>query len=142
MDPVSIAAYFGIGLQTISLTLQAYQPFKRSNVDKFFEKIIKSGIDVTQIGQIEDLQRYLFAIIEKVSVEANEVKIDAWKNSVIYLATDFADFDYNDNFLRSLDDFTVFDLTVLYKIYSTEFNKKKFKNEVVQFFNTKMLMSI
>ena len=137
MEPALIATYTGVGIQTISTILQIYTSFRKTNVEQYFDKIIKSGKDVSKIGQSEDLQRYFFSIIDKVSKEANIEKIEKWKNATIHLAQDFCDFDYKDNFIRTLDDLTVFELTILYKIYSSDFQKQHFEQELINYFINK-----
>lgn len=137
METDLIATYIGVGIQTISATLQFYTSFRKTNVERYFDEIIKSGKDVSKIGQREDLQRYFFSIIDKVSKEANTEKIEKWKNATIHLAQDFSDFDYKDNLIRTLEDITVFELTVLYKIYSTDFQKQHFEHEIVDYYINK-----
>ncbi len=130
MDANQIAPIIGLSIQLVSTILQSYGIFKNSNVEKYFEQILAEGKDLTIFGEREDLRRYLFKIIDEVSREANIEKIEKWKNVTIHLALDFRDFDYKDNFLRVLSDLTVFDLTVLYKIYSTNFTKEHFESEL------------
>lgn len=131
VTPEVVASYLGIGVSTLSLALQGYPMFRKSNVEKFFEKLIESNEDIKIFGSREDLQRQLFSIIEKVSNEANQDKIEHWKNAVIRLATDFKDFDFKDNFIRTLDYLTVFDMTVLFEIYSRDFDNENFEEELL-----------
>ena len=140
MDTTQIASIIGLGTQVITTILQTYTTFKQSNVEKYFEELIKEGKDLRAIGAREDLQRYLFSIVDKVSTEANIEKIDKWKNATIHLALDFKDFEFKDNFLSTLDILTVFDLTVLQKIYSTDFGKEHFEKELIDFFKGKKVM--
>lgn len=134
MELNEIANYVGLGLETFQTMVILYTSFKKTNVEKFFSMLIDSKKDIKKIGHSDELQRYFFSIIDKISVEANQEKLKSWKNVVIHLATDFSDYDFKDNFIRTLDDLTVFDLTVLYKIYSTEFPKEHVEKEVVEFF--------
>ncbi len=132
-----IASSVGVGIQLLSTTLQTYTAFRKNNVEILLKKLIESGVDLNKIGQSEDLQRYFFSSIDEVAKEANIEKIEAWKNAIIHLATDFQGFEYKDNFFRILSDLTVFDLTVLYKIYSTTFNSDRIEVELFTSFEDK-----
>jgi hypothetical protein len=134
MEPALIATMVGIGVNTASALMQVYTTFRRSNVEQYFKGLMETGQDLTSIGDREDLQRYLFSIVDKVAHEANINKINSLKNATVHLATDFKDFDYNDNLLSTLNDLTVFDLTILHEIYSTDYNKEHFEEEVINFF--------
>ncbi|MCX5634469.1 MAG: hypothetical protein NTW55_01310 [Planctomycetota bacterium] len=50
------------------------------------------------------------------------------------MATDFSKFDFNDCFIRTLDDITVFDLTVLQTIYSTDYPKESIQEDTIVYF--------
>src|SRR5690606_9058252 len=116
----AISDIVGISTNVLTTSVNFYLTnFRKSNVEKFFEKLIDSKESLTSIGEREDLQRYFLSILDKVSNEANIEKINQWKNVVIRLATDFKDFDYKDNFINILDNLSVFDLTVLHHIYSS-----------------------
>ncbi len=83
------------------------------------------------------MQRYFFNVIDNVASEANLEKLDSWKNAVMHLANDFIDFDYKDSFISVLSYLTVFDLTVLYKIYSTEYDSEIFETKLLEYFDTR-----
>ncbi|MGE5604719.1 MAG: hypothetical protein ACM3YE_03395 [Bacteroidota bacterium] len=140
MDAIQVASLTGVGAQVLATVLQTYVTFKKSNVEKYFEQLIQEGKDLKVFGERDDLQRYLFTIVDKVSIEANIEKIEKWKNATIHLALDFKDFEFKDNFLSTLESLTVFDLTVLHKIYSTDFKKEHFESELIEFFNKKSVM--
>ncbi len=137
MDLNEIAVYIGIASPVIQGILNCYTTFKKTNVESFFKILLESKENISKIGKRDDLERYFLSIIDKVSLEANKEKINKWKNAVIHLAQDFSDFDYKDNFIRTLDDLTVFDLSVLYKIYSTKFKKEHFEKELIEYFINK-----
>ena len=134
MEPTLIASCVGIGVNTVTAVINGYKAFKMTNVEKYFKGLIESGQDLTSIGDKDELQRHFFSMVDKVANEVNLEKIESWKNAMVHLATDFKDFDFKDNFIRSLEDLTVFDLTVLHKIYSTEFVKEHFEDELFDFF--------
>ena len=134
MEPTLIVNMVGIGINTATALMQMYTTFRSSNVEQYFKGLMETGQDLTSIGDREDLQRYLFSIVDKVAHEVNINKINSLKNATVHLATDFKDFDYNDNLLSTLNDLTVFDLTVLHKTYSTDFNKEHFEEEIISFF--------
>ncbi|MDF2545793.1 MAG: hypothetical protein K0R93_691 [Anaerosolibacter sp.] len=131
----------GLGLDVFNIVLSGYSIFKKSNVEIFFDKLNKSNQNLTTIGERPELQRYFFKIVDEVSREANIEKLESWKNVVIHLATDFLEFEYKDNFLRTLSDLTVFDLTVLHKIYSTTFDLESFESPLIEYFETKNINS-
>lgn len=134
MDPTLIATMVGIGVNTVSTLMEMYTTFRKSNVEQYFKELKETDQDLTSIGDREDLQRHFFSIVDKVAQETNINKISSLKNATVHLATDFKDFDYNDNLLSTLNDLTVFDLTILHKIYSTDYNKEHFEEEVINFF--------
>ncbi len=134
MDANLVMIGTGLGIQTVTCVLQAYSTLRRSNIEKYFERLVEAEKDLAIIEKDSELKRKLFTIIEKVSREFNLKKIERWKNATIHLATDFADFDFNDNLIRALDDLTVFDLTVLQVVYSTDFSKEHFESEVIEYF--------
>lgn len=127
---LSLATSLGVGMQILSTTLQTYTAFRQNNVEILLQKLLDSNTDLRAIGHNEDLQRYFLSAIDEVAKEANKEKIDAWKNAIIHLATDFQRFEFKDNFFRILSDLTVFDLTVLYEIYSTEFDSDIFESKL------------
>lgn len=132
----SIATIVNVGARVLSSAITAYQAFRKTNVERYFEGLLKAseeGLDLSQIGESEELERLFFSFLDKVAAEANQEKIDAWKNATIHLATDFRDFDYKDNFVQALDSLTALDLTVLTKIYSTDFKKEYFERELTEF---------
>ncbi len=43
-----IATGLGVGIQTLSIFLQSYTSFKKSNVEKFFEKLLSSEVDLSR----------------------------------------------------------------------------------------------
>jgi len=131
-----IAQIVGISSGVLSPVITGYIAFKKSNVEKFFEMLLKDG-KTLNLESDKNLQNLFFSIMDKVSTEANEEKIRRWKNAVIHLATDFKDFDYKDNFLRTLEDLTPFDMTVLHYVCSREFSRESLTKEVVQYFQEK-----
>lgn len=138
MDLTPIVALTGLSLQALSTTALMYgNIFKKSNLEKFFKSLLETQKDLGLIGEREDIQRYFFSILEEVSNEANLEKLESWKNAVIHLATDFQDFDFKDNFISVLSSLSVFDLTVLYKIYSIQADK--FQGELIEFFMQKQV---
>ena len=142
MDTIKlISSNVGVELRMLNTTVVAYTAFKRTNVDRFFKFLLKSNIDLSRIGQDINLQRYFFSAIDAVTKESNIIKIEAWKNAVIHLATDFQNFEYTDNFFKILSDLTVFDLTMLYKIYSTEFDLDRIDIEIFTYSGNKKIKS-
>jgi len=141
MDSEIIKLGADLGLTTICVGLQAYNMFRKTNVEKYFKKLLDEGILLTKIDRDEELRGKFFWIFEKVINELNEKKIDSWKNATINLATGFSDFPLQDNFLKSLDTLTVFDLLVLEKVYSTDFQDKHFEVELVNFFEKRDVKS-
>src|SRR5690554_2749328 len=92
----SIATIVNVGARVLSSAITAYQAFRKTNVERYFEGLLKAseeGLDLSQIGESEELERLFFSFLDKVAAEANQEKIDAWKNATIHLATDFRDFD-------------------------------------------------
>ena len=85
-----------------------------------------------RLAPVEELQEYFFTIVEHAAHEANRAKISRWSSSAIHLATDFQEFPFKDNFIRTLVDLTEFDLTVLAMIYSTSFDRKSELGSVVK----------
>lgn len=137
MDTVQLSllsSSIGLGLQTLNSMLQTYTTFRKNNVEILLQKLLDSEVNLRAIGQNEELQRYFFSAIDEVAKEANIEKIEIWKNAVMHLATDFQDFEYKDNFFKILSDLTVFDLTLLYKIYSTESESGRIGSEFFTFF--------
>lgn len=132
MQLTEVAQIFGLTMEAITTILSGYNAFRKTNVEKFFEKIVKENIDLSKIGNEEYLSRRFYNIMEIVSLEANTEKIENWKNVVIHLVTDYYNFDYNDNFVEILKVLTVFDLTILHKIYTKEFQNEHFEEELIE----------
>lgn len=130
MDASLIVSATGLSITAIQAIIQNLTIFKKSNVEQFFGMLLDSKKDLTLIGNREDLSRYFFSIIDEVAKEANQEKIKAWKNAVIRLATDFSDFGFKDNFVNALASLTVWDLTVLFMIYSTEYTNQNIMPEL------------
>ncbi len=144
MDSTSLSLIFsgsGAMLQLLSVTLQSFTAFRKSNVEKFLEELIESKNDFSKFEQDENSIRYFFKILDEVSCEANIQKIETWKNATIHLATDYYDFDFKDNFLKSLSSLSVFDLTVLYKAYSDNYKTLNIEKEIVKYFEIKGIKS-
>jgi hypothetical protein len=131
LDAGLIVSTTGLSLAVIDTIMQSYTFFKKSNVEQFFDILLDSKKDLTSIGNREDLSRYFFSIIDEVAKEANQEKIKAWKNAVIRLATDFSDFGFKDNFVSALASLTVWDLTVLFMLYSTEYQNQNIMPELL-----------
>ncbi|MGE5574020.1 MAG: hypothetical protein ACM3ZU_13550 [Bacteroidota bacterium] len=134
MDVTAVAAVTGMAASTLNLALESYRTLKRSNVKVFFGKLVESGVDLKAIGDQEDLGRCFLSVVDRVANEAHIRKIDCWKNAVVHLATDFRDFQLRDTFISALGYLTVFDLTVVHKVYSTDFAKEGFEEEIAGFF--------
>lgn len=135
MEPTLIANCIGIGVNTVAVMIQGYNAFRKTNVERFFKRLIESEQDLSIIGDREDLQRHFFSIVDKVANEANIEKIESWKNAMVHLATDFKDFDFKDNFISTLEYLTVFDLTVLHKIHSTDYIEgEDLENKILDYF--------
>lgn len=132
-----LAMILGLGAQTITALLQTYTVFRKTNVEMYFKKLLNENVSIKEIGQSEELRRYFFSIVDEVSTEASTEKIEKWKNATVHLATDFKDFDFKDTFIHTLENLTIFDLTVLSKIYSTDFKKDYFEKEIVNYFKSK-----
>ncbi|MCK8816863.1 hypothetical protein MWH28_05685 [Natroniella sulfidigena] len=123
MDLLSIATVTYVGVPTISSTLQRHNNFEKSNVELYFRSLLNSEQNLSSIGKNKKIQRYFFAIIDKVASEVNKDKIEVvWKNATINLVHGFDDLEFKDNFLHTLDNLTNFDLKVLQEIYSAEDN--------------------
>lgn len=118
MDLIAIESFaVTTGIPALSLVLNAYVSLRKSNVELYFDKLLKSKHDFSIMHDREDLQRYFLQFIEKVSLEANVEKIEKWKNVIIHITSDFKDYSFKDNFITSLESLSVFDLTVLHIIY-------------------------
>ncbi len=135
MDNNSIATVVGLGVQTVSTILQTYVTFKQSNVEKYFNLLLEENKDLKNIGSNNQLKRLFFKIIDNVADETRDEKIKNWKNLTVKLATRLDNLDFADNLIKTLDDLTAFDLTVLFVIYSTDFKAKYFKKELIEYFN-------
>jgi hypothetical protein len=57
------------------------------------------------------------------------------------LAQDYSDFNYKDNFARTLDDLTVFELTLLHKLYTTDTKEENVNEEIINYFSSKNVES-
>ena len=134
MDPSIVMASTGLALQTVTSVLQAYATFRKTSVETFFELLIQESPDMKGVEASDKLKSQFFSIIEKVSREFNQKKLESWKNATIHLATDFSKFDFNDCFIRTLNDITVFDLTVLQTIYSTDYPKESIQEDTIAYF--------
>lgn len=134
MDVTEVAHVTGIAVPILTLVLEMYRAFKRSNVETFFAGLVKAGVDLKALGNQEELLRYFVSVVDRVANEANARKIDCWKNAIVHLATDFRGFQFRDAFISALDQLTVFDLTVLHKVYSTDFSQPAFEGELIDFF--------
>jgi hypothetical protein len=85
-----------------------------------------------------DTQGYFLSIVERFLREANDSKIEQWKNAMVHLMTDFRNFDYKDSYLVTLEALTAFDLTVLSQIYIlNESEHLDLMLSVLQFFEKK-----
>lgn len=134
IDSNALAAIIGLGVPTVSSILQTYVALRKSNVEKYFQMLVEENKDLTQIGENERLQNNFMRIIDYVSKETTDEKIRNWKNLTIKLATGFEDLDFTENYTSILDNLTPFDLTVLFSIYSTDFESQYFNKEIFKFF--------
>ena len=91
---------------------------RQRKVKKLFDQAEPHMEKIRNALEGEEFQSYFLAVIDQVANEANEKKIEHWKNALVHLATDFKDFEFKDNYLRTLGQLTVLDLMVLHKIYS------------------------
>lgn len=137
MDNNTIATLVGVGVQTISTALQSYVTFKKTNVEKYFELLIKENKDLSRIGNDPKLRKIFFLIIDNVSKEVTEEKINNWKNLTVRLATGLDNSDFSENYTKILEDLTAFDLTVLFAIYSVDFKSNFFQKELVVYFQNR-----
>jgi hypothetical protein len=130
----NVAQIASLSLQSIELAVR-HREYVLSKLMRLFRGLQDSGVDLSAIGESEQLQSYFFKAVDEVAREANLEKIDHWKSAVIHLATDFKDYDFKDNLIRTLTDLTAFELTVLHHIYSTKFEREhRVENEVIEFF--------
>lgn len=134
MDLTEVANVTGIAVPILTLVLESYRAFKRSNVETFFAGLVRAGVDLKALGNQEELSRCFLSVVDRVANEANARKIDCWKNAIVHLATDFRGFQFRDAFISTLDQLTVFDLTVLHKVYSTDFSRPDFERSLTDFF--------
>ncbi len=139
MDNSALATAIGVGVQTLSTILQSYVTFKKTNVEKYFQLLLNEHKDLSKIGTDERLQRLFFSIIDNVSKEIAEEKINNWKNLTVKLATGIEDLDFSDNYSKVLADLTAFDLTVLFAIYANDFKSKYFNSELIKYFEDKKI---
>jgi hypothetical protein len=137
MELMQVSELTGVALHAISTVLNSYQAFRQSNVEKYFGELIKSNQDLKAISTDEELQSRFYYIIDQVAKERNQKKLNAWKNATISLAVENIDFDEVDGHFQTLEYLTYFDLLVLYKIYTTDFNEENFKKEILYFFQCK-----
>src|SRR5699024_1387743 len=141
-DMMQIANMTGITMNAISTVINSYQIFKQSNVEKYFGQLIETGIDLTAIGNDFELERRFYYIIDQVSRERNREKIAAWKTATISLAF-IEDINLNeiDGHFQTLEYLIQFDLIVLHKIYTTDFEFVNFEKELINFFAEKEIDS-
>lgn len=130
MDIISIGSLIGVGASTVSTLISSYVAFKKSNVELYFKQLIDSQTDLSKIGSNEQLNKIVFNIIDEVSKETTERKINNWKNLTIKLATEFDEYDTSEKYSKILADLTAFDLTILFAIYSKEFQSESFLEEL------------
>ncbi len=137
MDTALIVCTTGLAANTVASIAQLYVAFKKSNVEEFFKRLVDAKPNLGIFEDDETLMRKFLGVIDRVSQEANVKKIENWKNATIHLATDYSTFDFNDEFIRCLADVSVFDLTLLHKVYATDFEKEHFEGELQAFVATK-----
>lgn len=138
MDPIAIASKTGVSIQTAAKFLQPNYTFIKSNIEKFLEHLLKTEKDLTAIGKREYIKRYFLAILNKVAHEPNQEKVKLWCNATIQIVSGFDDPNFKDNFIRTLDDLTIFDLKVLANIYEIDFEKNHIViAEIMNNFNNK-----
>lgn len=134
MDANLIMSCTGLTISAVNSILLAYQSFRKSSVEKYFELLMEPCKDLSDIINDSKLEAYFFGIIEKVSREFNLEKIKCWRNATINLVGDFSDFDFTDNFIRTLDNLSVFDITVLEIAYKLDFAKENIEAELTMYF--------
>lgn len=117
MNETELATCLNIGITTVSTILQSYSTFKKSNVEKYFELLLKEDKDLSRIGSNELLQKHVYKIIDYAANEVYEEKIEKWKNLTVKLGLGQLDYDFAENYSKILDDLTEFDLTILHQIY-------------------------
>jgi hypothetical protein len=123
-DQLTVAAHIAQGLRLgvdLRGVLTPLYEIPRGRILYLLHGLQDAGVDLGAIGASDELQGYFFSMVEHAAQEANRAKINRWKDAVIHLATDFKEYNFKDNFIRTLDDLTEFDLTVLLMIYTTEF---------------------
>jgi hypothetical protein len=141
MDNNSVATLVGLAAQTVGTIMQSYATFKQSNIEKYFGLLLKEGKDLSNIGQNERLKGLFYNMIDHVAQEVQEEKLSNWKNLTIKLASDLSNLDFSENMVRMLDELTPFDLTILFAIYTTDFEKRHFQNELINYFEKRSIRS-
>ncbi|MBP1970764.1 GNAT superfamily N-acetyltransferase [Virgibacillus natechei] len=137
MDLLQISSLTGLAANGISIVVNSYQAFRRSNVEKYFAELNKSNESLKVIGNSEELEGRFYYIIDQVARERNRKKLVAWKNATISLAMEDIDFDESDGHFQTLEHLTYFDLTVLQQIYAYNYNNLNFKVDILDFFQGK-----
>src|SRR4029078_3608484 len=94
----------------------------RSRIVYLLQGLQDSGGTLSSIGESDEFQDYFFTILQNPAHEASRAKIGRWKDATVHLATDYSDYGFKDNFIRTLEDITELDITVLSFIYSMQFN--------------------
>jgi hypothetical protein len=124
-DPLTVAANLArtlrLGLDIEAIITPLYD-LARSRIIYLLQGLQDSGLDLSPIGDSDELRNYLFTILQNTIHEASRAKIGRWKDAVVHLATDFREFGFKDNFIRTLEDISELDITVLSFIYSMQFN--------------------
>jgi hypothetical protein len=126
-----------LGLQSTQTFMQAYIFFQQETIVEFIKKLLPYKKDIIGLKVDDNFRREILSILDIIAHETEMQKLDHWKNAILRLATDFHDFSFKNNFIKILQDLTIFDLTVLTKIYSTNFNDENFDTELVDFFQAK-----
>jgi hypothetical protein len=114
MDVPALVALALSGFQTFT---GAWAAFNRTKLETLCGRILDSQQDVSKIMNDPTTQGYFFAIVHHYLHEANDEKLEQWKNAMIHLMFDYYDFPRKDNLLSILSALTAFDLTVLTKFY-------------------------
>ncbi|WDL97898.1 hypothetical protein [Alicyclobacillus sp. ALC3] len=132
MDVSSLMTLVFSGTRSLS---SAWVAFHRTKVEQLCQKIIDSGLDVSQIANEKTTQAYFFTIVDKYVREATDKKLEYWKNAMLHLMFDYRKFDFKDNFVSILESLTAFDLTVLGQFYRMNENTDdKFLVDLFAFF--------